>query len=77
MSNVDLGMALVWDGPTIPTGEYLEVNMFNGTAFLNGDEANQLRGFDPTLSEWFFLATGDNQIDTNARTTWLVNNAWA
>lgn len=78
ISNVDLGMALDYDGATIPAGQYLEINMFNNTAFLNGDGANYIAGFDPTASDFFPLLPGDNQIDINtASVDWLINGAWA
>lgn len=78
VSNVDLGAALYYDGATIPAGQYLEINMFNNTAFLNGDGANYIAGFDPELSDFFPLLPGDNQIDINTATVdWLINGAWA
>lgn len=78
VSNVDLGAALVYDGAAIPAGQYIEVNMFKGTAFLNGDGANYINGFDPELSDFWYLLPGDNQIDTNTVTVdFLINGAWA
>lgn len=77
VSNVTQGKALSYDGATIPAGEYLEINMFKNTAFLNGDEANYLNGFDPELTDFFTLSPGENQIDTNTEVIFLVNGAWA
>lgn len=77
ISNVTQGKALSYDGTAIPTGEYLEIDTFKNTAFLNGDQANYLNGFDPELTDFFTLSPGDNQIDTNCQTTFLTNNAWA
>lgn len=78
ISNVTLGAALVYSGASIPAGQYLEINMFAGTAFLNGNGANFIAGFDPQLSEFFYLLPGDNQIDINTPTVdFLINGAWA
>lgn len=76
LSNVDLGMSIQWDGAAVTVGEYVEVNMFNSTVFLNGDETNLIAGVDPTTSDFFWLEPGDNQIDTNQPSVWLVNGAW-
>jgi hypothetical protein len=59
-------------------GDYVEVDTFRQTAFLNGDVANRLPGIDPFVTEFFKLEIGANLIGvTGADIDVLWQSAWA
>jgi hypothetical protein len=59
-------------------GDYVEVDTFRQTAFLNGDVANRLPGIDPFVTEFFKLEIGNNLIGvTGADIDILWQSAWA
>lgn len=53
---------LVSPAQPIPAGSYLEIDTFRNTAYLNGSGANYLDGIDVTLTTFFPLAVGSNDI---------------
>jgi len=64
--------------------DYVEFIFFQGTAYLNGNQANMKAGIDFNVSDWFPLIPGDNVIEftasgssgtTEARVIW--QHAWA
>lgn len=63
---------------TIPSGHYVEIDWFYGTATLSGGSGtNVIAGIDPTATDFWKLAPGDNSISVmGADTDFLSNNAW-
>lgn len=63
---------------TIGGGEYVEIDTFNGTMFLNGDEDNLMAGLDVEISEFFPLEHGPTELsligDGTCHVLW--NYAW-
>lgn len=49
---------------TIPAGQYVEIDTFRETAYLNGDGANYKAAIDVQASDFFALQVGDNTIVT-------------
>lgn len=82
-------LKIVYDGTRpgaapVTLGDYLELDFFRGTAYLNGDVTNLIAGIDPTESDFWHLLTeqflgGPNyiQLDGGLTGTILSNNAWA
>jgi len=79
IANDTTGEALVYSGTAIAAGDYLEIDCFRNTAFVNGDGASRIDGFDPELSDFFPLVPGENLINCSGmdELVTLVNNAWA
>lgn len=67
--------------PDVGPGNFVEVNMFRNTAFLNGSDANMLPGIDALNSDFFSLAPGPNVLalvgDGIGTSIVKVNGAWA
>jgi hypothetical protein len=62
----------------VPGGEYVELNFFNDTAYLNGDEDNMKAGIDILNSDFFPLVPGDNNLEiVGADMLIKSNNAWS
>lgn len=62
-----LGSVLHWSSaypgtPTLVPGDYIEIDFFRNTLYVNGDEDNAKSGFDPTISEFFPLEPGANDV---------------
>lgn len=77
IENLTTGDALVWDGPFIGTSEYVELDFFRGTAYLNGDEDNEIAGIDFLATNWWPLVPGGNYIQIDgASCDILWNSAW-
>ncbi len=76
-------LALIYDsglpgGVAIPSGHFVEVNFFTGSAFLDGSGANRKAAVDLRFSEFFPLVPGDNNLSIfGASATILSNGAWA
>lgn len=65
--NLDTNEEIVFDADlpgasAIPGGSYLEIDTFRNTAYLNGSGANYLAGIDVTLTTFFPLEVGNNNI---------------
>lgn len=76
--NSTTGETLDYAGTAIGGGDYVELNAFNDTAFLNGDGADLLDGIDLAQSLFPRLTTGSNTLEiigTNMDVLWA--NAWA
>jgi hypothetical protein len=59
----DASKSLRFTGVTLAAGEYLEVDVRNRTVRANGDAAaNRYSNLDFTLSQWWRLLPGDNNI---------------
>lgn len=59
-------------------GDYIEIDTFRETVYLNGDEANRKAGVDPLVTDFFYLKPGDNVILSDAcDIDFLINYAWA
>ncbi len=59
-------------------GAYVEINMFGGTAFKNGNEDNLLAGIDMRYTSFWPLVPGDNLVASiDATALVLSNGAWA
>lgn len=90
ISNNTSGLSLTYDAdlpgaPSIGMGDYAEFDMFRNTVYLNGDGANLKPGIDITVSDFFPLIVGDNEIEMlgngtfsspPAETHVLWQNAW-
>ncbi len=77
ITNTTTGELLHWDGPMVGTGEYVEIDMFRGTAYLNGDDANLLDGIDFLTTDFWALERGLNYVTiTGADTVVLWNDAY-
>ncbi len=77
ITNTTTGELLAWDGAMIGTGEYVEIDMFRGTAYLNGDGANLLDGIDFLTTDFWALERGLNYVTIDgADTDVLWNDAW-
>jgi hypothetical protein len=62
---------------TVGGGSYAEIVCFNETIYLNGNSSNLKPGIDPTLTDFFYLKPGINNIViSGASATMLVNYAW-
>lgn len=65
-------------------GDYVEIDSFRETAYLNGDGANRKGGIDWRVSDFFPLVPGDNEIEVNftgagggTEVVCKSNGAWA
>lgn len=73
---------IVYDGTRpggllIGTSEYVEIDCFRGTAFLNGDDDDLAAGIDWTQTDFFGLEPGANHITIDgAHADVLWNDAW-
>lgn len=62
----------------IAPGHYAELDFFRGTIYLDGNGASLIAGIDPTVSDFWSLVPGTNDIEiSGASGTILWNNAWA
>lgn len=63
----------------VDVGDYIEIDMFRNTVFLNGNQDNMMAGVDPEVSTFFPLAPGNNTITLAGPASGLakVNGAWA
>lgn len=59
-------------------GDYLEIDFFRNTAYLNGSGADRISGIDIRVSDFFPIVPGPNSITlTGASGTAHTNGAWA
>lgn len=64
-------------GLTVDPGDYIEIDTFRNTMYLNGDGANMKPGLTVGTSDFFPIAVGANNIDiTGAAASILWQNAW-
>lgn len=86
IENATTGKSIYYDtalpgAHTISGGDYVEIDCFRDTAYLNGSGALRKSGIDATLSDFFTLVPGDNELHFfggspgYVEVTW--NNAWA
>lgn len=62
----------------IAGGNYVEINLYTGTAFLNGSGSNLVAGLDFRYTDFWPLVPGLNQVGlVGASGTFLSNGAWA
>lgn len=63
------------------SGDFVEINTLNNTAYLNGDEDNLKPAIQVAYSDFFMLVPGDNVINltqSSLGTSYVEhNNAWA
>lgn len=83
LSNDTTDLAIVYDdtlpgAAAIAGGDYVEIDTFRNTAYLNGDEDNMKPGIDVTLSDFWGLVPGNNvvSITTAPRVDVLWQAAW-
>lgn len=87
IENQTSGLKIVYDsslpgGSAIGSGNIAELDVFRNTAYLGiggepGDDTNLKPGVDPTLTDYFTLLPGDNEIAViGADVTVKTNNAW-
>lgn len=56
---------------------YAEIDHFQGTIRQNGDGDNLIAGIDPTTTDFFSLAVGDNEIFVSGASVLVLSNgAW-
>lgn len=86
LTNVSTGLQIVYDstlppgtGLAVGGGDYIEIDMFRNTAYLNGDQSNLKPGIDILSSDFFPLIPGNNTITLAGASTGtiLINSAWA
>lgn len=88
VTNTTTGSVWQYDGTlpgaaTVTSPNYLEVNVFNNTVYLNGSGANRMAGVIMTTSDFFSLVPGNNTITVSytggagGASLMLVNGAWA
>lgn len=59
-------------------GDYIEINTFNNTVYLNGSGASRKAGIKITTSEFFALEPGSNTVDiSSGGTAPTVDILWA
>lgn len=66
--------------PTVGGGDYVEIDTFRNTAYLNGNQANMKPGIKMNITDFFLLEPGDNALFLDGggggdSIEW--NNAWA
>lgn len=65
----------------IPAGQFVEINTFRNTVYLNGSGANYKPGINVAASDFFPLQLGENDItftsDIGGSCLMLWQNAWA
>lgn len=77
ISNAANGQEIVYNGTAIGGGEYLEIDCFRATAFLNGDIASRLDSINFELTDFFALEVGDNDVSiAGASCDVLWNDGW-
>lgn len=82
LTNTTTGLAIVYDdslpgAASIGGGDYVEIDTFRNTAYLNGDEGNRKPGIDLLQTDFFPLVPGENAITiTGATVDALVNDGW-
>lgn len=70
-------LQIVYDGTTITSPDFAEIDVFRNTIYLNGNEANLKSGIDATETDYFFLRPGDNEITIDgADAQFRMNNSW-
>ena len=82
IQNATLGLSLIYDS-TLPGasaiggGDYVEIDTFRNTLYLNGDEDNMKPGLDVQNSDFFPLGPGDNDVSIDgADMNVLWQSAW-
>ncbi len=70
-------LAIIYAGTTITTPDYAEIDVFNNSIYLNGNQANLKAGIDAENTDFFYLRPGDNEITVlGADVQFRLNNAW-
>lgn len=82
ITNTTTGQEIVYDSSrpgavAIGSGDYAEIDFFQGSIFLNGNGADLVAGLDPLLTDLFTLNPGSQTISiTGADVTVLSSPAW-
>jgi hypothetical protein len=77
ITNETTGDLLHWDGDMIGTGEYIEIDMFRATVYLNGNQDNLLDGINFLETDFWALDRGLNYVTIDgADCDVLWNNAY-
>lgn len=88
ITNVTTGELIEWDGSLpgvdpIGVSDYAEINTFNNTIYLNGDEDDLMPGINFETSDFFPLHVGDQDLEVTAigsgappDADLLYQNAW-
>lgn len=81
LENESVGLRIDYDGQqagaqVIPSGQYVEIDTFRNTAFLNGNGADLLAGIDITTSDFWWLQPGANNVIFDAPVTVFWQAAW-
>lgn len=73
----DLTISYGPPGPAVASGHYAEIVTFNETIYLDGSSSNLKSGIDATVTDYFYLKPGTNNISIiGASCRFLVNPAW-
>ena len=77
ITNTTTGLTIVYSGTAIGGGDYVEIDTFRGTVYLNGSGANRLASIDFINTDFFPLEPGTNNVSiTGANCDVLWNSAW-
>ncbi len=70
-------LEIVYDGATITTPDFAEIDVFRNTIYLNGNESNLKAGIDAQTTDYFILRPGDNDVEiSGADAAFKFNNSW-
>jgi hypothetical protein len=61
----------------VNSGHYAEIDMFRGTIFLDGNSADLTAGLDPTLTDFWSIKPGSNDITSDTPCDMLWNPSWS
>lgn len=75
LTNVTTGKLVQYAGTAIPGGgQYVEIDMFRNTMYLNGNGANLISGLNMLNSDFFALEPGNNALTITGATATVL---WA
>ncbi len=75
--NFASNLVVQYDGDAIGMGDYVEIDNFRGTAYLNGDSSNLLNGIDFINTDFWALEVGLQTVRIlGADADILWNDAW-
>lgn len=74
LTNVTTGLQMVYSGTAIGGGDYVEIDMFRNTMYLNGNGANRISSLNMLTSDFFPLEVGANALTITGATATVL---WA
>jgi len=77
LTNLTTDESIIYGGTTITSPDYVELDSFNNTAFLNGDGADLLSSIDIVSSLWPTFQPGPNDITISGADVHILwNPSW-